>query len=621
MNSSKETSLNYSPNLCIYQLLEAQAEATPDAIAITAPARAPLTYSRLCQHINRTVETLNAMNLSRNERVAIVLPNGAEMASAFIALSAGATIAPLNPNYRREEFDFYLSDLRAKALVIERGCDSVARDAAQALGISIIELSAEAEAGIFTLTGDRLKSDTNHAPAALKGFAQTPDEALVLHTSGTTSKPKIVPLTHANLCASALNIRQVLELTPRDRCLNVMPLFHIHGLVGAVLASLTAGASIVCTPGFYAPKFYEWMDEFQPTWYTTVPTMHQAILARAQDNLDIIARRPLRFIRSSSSALPAQVMAELERVFNTAVIEAYGMTEAAHQMTSNPLPPRERKANSVGIAANLEVAIMDEAGDILSGGEVGEIVIRGSNVTSGYENNRAANESAFMNGWFRTGDQGWFDKDKYLFITGRIKELINRGGEKISPREVDDVLMNHPAVMQAVTFAVPHAELGETVAAAIVLRENFSATETELREFAAARLAFFKVPQQVVIVDEIPKGATGKLQRIGLAEKLNLVALDREDKEEAAFVSPRNELEEAIARIWSEVLDINQIGVHDDFMRLGGDSVSATRIVARIREATQIELPLIKFFASPTVAGISAALEELLIIDEDENAE
>jgi acyl-CoA synthetase (AMP-forming)/AMP-acid ligase II len=346
--------------------------------------------------------------------------------------------------------------------------------------------------------------------------------ALVLHTSGTTSRPKIVPLTQRNVCASAVHVAESLSLTASDRCLNVMPLFHIHGLIAAVLASLAAGGTVVCAPGFNALKFFSWMDDARPSWYTAVPTMHQAILARADRNRDAIVRNPLRFLRSSSASLPPQVMKSLEETFGAPVIEAYGMTEAAHQMAANPLPPRARKPGSVGVAAGPEVAIMDEAGRILPAGEIGEVVIRGPNVTPGYQNNPSANAAAFTSGWFRTGDQGAFDDEGYLRLTGRLKEIINRGGEKISPREVDEVLLDHPAVAQAVTFGMPHEKLGEEVGCALVLKEGSKASEGEIREYASRRLADFKVPRRVLFLEEIPKGPTGKLQRIGLAEKLGL---------------------------------------------------------------------------------------------------
>jgi acyl-CoA synthetase (AMP-forming)/AMP-acid ligase II len=311
-------------------------------------------------------------------------------------------------------------------------------------------------------------------------------------------------------------------LTAADRALNVMPLFHIHGLIAGVMAPLSVGGEVSCTPGFNALKFFGWMAETHPTWYTAVPTMHQAILMRARNASEIIAANPLRFIRSSSASLPPQVLHELEAVFGAPVIEAYGMTEAAHQMASNPLPPGIRKPGSVGLAAGPEVCILDEDGQPAASGVTGEIAIRGPNVTSGYEGNPKANAEAFTNGWFRTGDQGIIDEAGYIALTGRLKEIINRGGEKISPREVDDVLMDHPAVLQCVTFAVPHDKLGEEVAVVVVLRDGTEATAAELREFATKRLADFKVPKKVVFRSEIPKGATGKLQRIGLAEKLGL---------------------------------------------------------------------------------------------------
>ncbi len=490
-----------------------------DAIAVAAPGRAPLAYGPLRAQVSETVAALNARGIGRRDRVAIVLPNGPEMAVAFLAVAAGAATAPLNPAYRAAEFRFYLTDLRAKALIVEAGSDSPAVEAAGALGVPIIGLAPrrDSAAGLFDLEAG---SAADGGAAAAPGPAAPDDVALVLHTSGTTSRPKIVPLTQGNLCASARNIRATLALTEADRCLNVMPLFHIHGLVAAVLASLGAGAGVFCTPGFNGLRFFAWMEEADPTWYTAVPTMHQAILARAGRNREIVAKSRIRLVRSSSASLPPQVMADLEETFGAAVIESYGMTEAAHQMASNPLPPRPRKPGTVGPAAGPEVAVMGEGDRLLAAGEVGEVVIRGDNVTLGYENNQEANDEAFSDGWFRTGDQGVVDADGYLTITGRLKEIINRGGEKISPREVDEALLDHPSVAQAVTFAMPHPKLGEEVAAAVVLGEGAKATESELRDHVAQRLADFKVPRRVVFVAEIPKGPTGKLQRIGLHEKL-----------------------------------------------------------------------------------------------------
>jgi acyl-CoA synthetase (AMP-forming)/AMP-acid ligase II len=461
---------------------------------------------------------LRGFGIGAADRVAIVLPNGPEMAAAFVTIAQGAVTAPLNPAYQREEYSFYLDDLNAKALVVLEGYEGPALAAAEPLGLSILRLHpvAGGPAGQFRLTGTPAKQP---APAGLPGPDAT---ALILHTSGTTSRPKIVPLLQSNLVASAHNIGTSLALTSADRCLNVMPLFHIHGLIAAVTASLAAGASVWCAPGFDALKFFGWMGEAKPTWYTAVPTMHQAILSRAGRNADVIAAQPLRFLRSSSASLPAQVMLELQATFKAPVIEAYGMTEATHQMASNPLPPAVRKPGSVGVAAGPEIAIMSEDGTLLARGDTGEIVIRGPNVTAGYESNPKANAEAFTHGWFRTGDQGVMDPEGYLTITGRLKEIINRGGEKVSPREVDEILMDHAAVAQVVCFGMPHPKLGEEVAAAVVLREGQQVTERQLQDFVSTRAADFKVPKRILILEEIPKGATGKLQRIGLAQKLGL---------------------------------------------------------------------------------------------------
>src|SRR3984893_14557572 len=435
------------------------------AVALLAPHTKPLTYADLRGLVGQTIALLNKLGIGRNDRVAIVLPNGAEMAAAFISIASGATFAPLNPTYRTDEFEFYLSDLRAKALVVEEGTVSAAIEAAKKLGIAVLTLTPDPNrgAGGFTLSGG------TDGAAALPGPAIPGDIALILHTSGTTSRPKIVPLSQNNIATSADNIARTLEFVESDRGLNIMPLFHIHGLIAGVLAPLSRGGSVYCTLGFNALKFFTWMEDTQPTWYTAVPTMHQTILTRAGHNKDVIARHPLRFIRSSSSSLPPQVIAELEATFQAPVVEAYGMTEASHQMASNPLNG-VRKPGSVGLAAGPEVAIMDENGHLLEAGEVGEIVIRGENVTAGYENIPKANAEAFVNGWLRTGDQGFKDADGYVSLTGRLKEIINRGGEKVSPREVDEGLMDHPAVAVALTFAMSHPKLGAAVAGSIVLQ-------------------------------------------------------------------------------------------------------------------------------------------------------
>ncbi len=491
-----------------------------DAPALGAPGRKAMTHGELRALVARTTGELRAMGLGPDDPVAMLLPHGVENASAFVALGSAVTTAPLNPAYRAEEIDFYLGDLGARALVVAPGAEGPAREVATRRGLAVLELEPDLAGGAGAF---RLHASKIVGPPSSAGPAGADDVALVLHTSGTTARPKRVPLSQRNLAASARHIAGTLELVPGDVALNVMPLFHIHGLVAAVLASLSAGASVVCVPGFNALRFFGWLDEVKPSWYSAVPTMHQAILARAPRNPESVAGSRLRFVRSSSAALPPTVLADLEATFRCRVVEAYGMTEASHQMASNPLAPGARKPGSVGLPAGPEIAILDATGAELPRGETGEVSIRGPNVTSGYLGDPAANERAFSNGWLRTGDEGRFDEEGYLFLTGRLKELINRGGEKVSPLEVEAVLLEHPAVAEALSFGVPHDKLGEEVGAAVVLREGTTATERELRDHASARLADFKVPRSLLVLSEIPKGATGKPQRIGMAARLGLV--------------------------------------------------------------------------------------------------
>ncbi len=598
-------SIGNVPFLCLPHLLEYQSKHIPYAPAILAPGRAPLTYGRLYQHIDEMGRTLRSMGIGRHDRIAVVLPNGPEMAVAILAVAASAACAPMNQAYGAEELYRYFADLRPRALITQAGIDSPARRAALACGIRAIGLSTEydTEAGLFTLTGEH-ESASSEAPASAH------DVALLLLTSGTTSRPKIVPLTHASICTSAYNSVSALALRETDCGINMLPLFHGHGLNNNVLASLAAGASIVCTPGCEVNNFFAWLTEFQPTWYSAVPTMHQAILAEARRNHVRAAECRLRFIRSASAPLLPRIFAELEQIFKTPVIESYGMTETASSFIAcNPLPPRQRKPGSVGLPAGLDVALMDEGGALLPGGLIGQVVVRGPSVMAAYEGDQTATAAAFAGDWFKTGDLGFFDDDGYLFLAGRIREIINRGGEKIAPQEVDDVLLQHPAVAEAVTFAVPHATLGEDVASAVVLRSDGLATPKDIRRFAIGRIADFKVPRQVLIVAEIPKGPTGKKQRIGLAVKLGLAT---SAAALTTFVAPRTLLEKRLAEHWAQILQVEQIGIHDDFFASGGDSLLATDVLSHVYEVTQVELEISRFFEAPTVAEVADHLESLI---------
>ena len=590
-------------------LIEETAEREPSRPALLAPEHAPLSYAGLLDSVRAAGRALRERGVGRDDRVAIMLPNGPGMATTFLGVASNATAAPLNPTYREAELDFYLSDLDARALITSADLDTPARRVAEDKGIPVLDLISYGADDPFRLDGEGLAPSTDGLPEAA-------DTALVLHTSGTTSRPKQVPLTQRNVTASARHIRDWLRLGPEDRCLNVMPLFHIHGLMAALTASVAGGASVVCTPGFVAPRFFDWMGAFDPTWYTAVPTMHQAILERAPAHAEVIRETALRFVRSSSASLPPRVLGALEATFGAPVVEAYGMTEAAHQMTSNPLPPAVRKPGSVGPPAGPEVAVMDADGTLLPPGATGEVVIRGPNVTAGYVANPEANADAFANGWFRTGDEGHLDTDGYLVLSGRIKEIINRAGEKIAPREIDEVLLDHPAVAQAVAFAVPHDRLGEEVGAVVVRAAGADVTERQLQEFAGARLAPFKVPRVVVFADSIPKGPTGKLQRIGLADRLGVSFDDALAPEPAPFTPPRNAVEEVVAELWEGVLGTGAVGVHDRFIDAGGDSILAARLIARVRQALDIELSIVDFFEAATIAEQARLVEAVLLEDD-----
>ena len=590
------------PFSSLHDLLQGHAQRFADAPAILAPDCAPLSYRRLYRHIDDIGRTLRGKGIGRDDRIAVLMPNGPQLAAAIVAVATNAACASINPAYSAEELDRYFADLKPRALILPAGVDGPARSVAQARGVPVFDLTPTGEAaGLFTLAG-----------AAVSGPSSDPvgpgTTALFLFTSGTTSRPKIVPLTHVNICTSAFSAVAALKLSEADRCLNVLPLFHGHGLIATVMTSLAAGGGVVCTPGCDVSRFFGWLREFAPTWYSAVPTMHQAILAQARLDPDQVAGIRLRLVRSASAPLPPRVFAELERTFGTSVIEFYGMTETASApIACNPLPPRKSKPGSVGIPVGLEVAILNDRGDVLPTGQTGHVTVRGGSVMPGYDGDAAATAAAFTGAWFKTGDQGFFDDEGFLYLSGRTREMINRGGENIAPREVDETLLEHPAVAEAVTFAVPHASLGEDVAAAVVLRPNADATAKDIRQFAAGRLADFKVPRQVLIVAQLPKGSTGKVQRIGLAEKLGLGSAASR-----IFAAARTPLETILAGIWADVLRLEQVGIHDDFFALGGDSLLAAHVLTSIHDAVHLDVGVVSLFDAPTVAEMAEHLETLI---------
>ncbi|MGI9513720.1 MAG: amino acid adenylation domain-containing protein [Anderseniella sp.] len=586
-------------------LLARNAREHPAIAAILAPGREPLCYRELFEFATEVIDSLRRFGFARHHKVAVLATGGPEMATAVTAISAGCVCVPLNPAFTADEWQRYLVDLQVSVAVIQHDIETPCRDVARELDIPVIDLVPQTDkpAGMFVLqAGFELAPVTD-------GFGEPDDHAFVLPTSGTTSRPKTVPLTHANICYSGNSVVQSVALTRHDRLLNVLPFHHAHGLISGLFSVLVSTSGIICAPGFVAARFLGWLEDFKPTWITGVPTIHQAILKEAQSSDVDTANTSLRLIRSASSSLPGNIFEALEKQFGVPVIEGYGMTEAASQIASNPMPPLPRKIGSVGVAAGPELAIFDADGNALGAGQTGEIVMRGPNVTAGYLSDDAANAAGFYDSWMRTGDLGYLDSDGYLFIVGRIKEIINRGGQKIAPREVEEVLIEHPVIAEVAAFPTAHANLGEDVGVAIVLKPDAGMTNRELRRFAAQKLASHKIPRKIYVVPEIPRQATGKIQRALLEKHLSDADVSPLRDRRGSRREPRTDIERALVEIWAEVLDRPNIGVLDDFFLQGGDSLNATQAISRIKKRLAVDVPMSAFFDAATVEALAGYME------------
>ncbi|WP_027579814.1 non-ribosomal peptide synthetase [Bradyrhizobium sp. Ai1a-2] len=585
---------------CIGEILDFYSRDAPDRPAVLAPGRGAVTYAELATRTSDTVRQLRGFGIAQGDRVALVLPRGVDNALALIAVATAAVCIPVNPDLTGDELQRYFSELELAALVTSAETGPASRAAAHALGVAVIDLSPRAGQGLgaFELAGSSV------GPAIVGGAARGEDDAFILLTSGTASRPKMVPLTHASVCLSAYNAAVVFGLGPQDRLLNMLPLFHAHALISGLLTALAAGSSVICTAGFDPVSFFTCLKDLKPTWYTAVPTIHRALLSASEHDTEMTRGSSLRMIRSASASLPPAILQGLEARFGVPVIEIYGMTEGASQIAANPR--HRRKPGSVGLPAGPEIAIMDNEGRRLPAGERGEIVLRGPTICRGYYNDPEATRSAFRDGWFRTGDLGYLDADGYLFIVGRIKDVINRGGQKISPLEVEEALLSHPDVREAGVFGIPHQKLGETVGAAIVLRPRSGATAHQLRQFARQRLAAYKVPSLIRMVQALPKGASGKLQRSALVELVSAGPAS-EDSEHKRL--PRSELERQLAEIWARLLEVEQVGVDQDVFALGADSLAVTQMLSRLREQFGTDLSFKDIFDAPTVAELAGRLQ------------
>jgi len=557
--------------------LKSYAVATPDAAALIEPNGTRLTFAGLHTRIEAIGRAVTCSGIGRNDVAALVLPDGVDLIATFLGVASVAGCAVLNPALQPAEIESALADFEARAVIVEHKLSSPAGDVARRLGMSVLDVTSPTP---------------GTAPAAEP--ASGSQVALLLQTSATTGKARIVPLTHSNLRAQAASTRGILGLTPADRFLSMMPLFHLQGLLSSV-AQLSSGGSVICTAGFDANAFLTWLEEYRPTWYTAGPTLHHAILPLLDSHPEILERSPLRFVRSIGAPLAHALMEQLERTLHAPVLEGYGLTEAG-AITSNT--SNRRKAGSAGRSTGPEIGIMGATGEVLGPDCDGEIVVRGPAVIGSYRNNPEANRTAFHDGWLRTGDLGRLDADGFLFVTGRIKEIINRGGEKILPGEVEGALMAHPAVAEAVAFGVPHPTLGEDVMAAVVLRPDVPVSEGALRHFASERIAGFKLPRRIIFLTAIPKGATGKPARAALVQQLEAEDSVQETR------GPATEVEKSLATTWQRILKIESVDIRDDFFQLGGDSLALTLMMAEVEREFGSE-DRAEFLSSPTIETLA----------------
>lgn len=588
----------------VFQYISERASQAPDAVAILCRGRRPLSYAALRDHVSFVIAQLNQAGAGRGDRVALVLPKGSEAVTAFLGVSAGATAVPLNPECTIDEYKRLFSVINPKLVMVEEGSESVAIMTADSMQIPILKMVRNTcfDAGLFELCAD---FDLPAAPQP--GLATLDEDALLLQTSGTTSSSKLVPLTHKTLVASAHNIAKSLELNVKDCCLDIVPSFHIGGLVDVVAAPLASGGSVVCSSGFSVSEFFMCLDEFQPTWTQAAPAMLQEILNATETQQYSRERSSLRVVRSVSAPIGVELRDEFERLFRVPVLDIYGLSETSGLVACDSLRgPRKRGA--IGPSAGPELGIMDPGGRLLEAKRVGEIVVRGETVMTGYDGDSDFDAAHYFDTWFRTGDMGYLDEDGYLFLTGRLKETINKGGDKISPSEIDGVLLSHPGIDDCATFSLPHETLGEEPAAAVVTKTGVVMARTDVVKYLSERLAAFKVPRNITFVERIPKSATGKVERSRLAEALGLVCGGSRRTPRPKYVPPSTTLGETLARMWSGILKIDPIGIHDNFFDLGGDSLKAARLVNDMETKWDEIIYVSAIFDAPTIAELEVFL-------------
>ena len=584
----------------LHAILNAQARRDPRALAILAPGRPPLSFAELMDRLEDVRLALNERGIGRGDRVAVLAERGADVAVAELAVASCATCVPLGPA-PPAELQQSLEQTKAQVLLVAASAPDPVKDLARRAGLRLLQYSRESDGPI-----GKLRIDGNRALAAFRsGFASADELAFVLRSSGTTGRPKILPLRHRTVAARTRKQRRLYDLSPADCCLNAMPLGYNHAINAGLICPLAAGGAVILPPAFDAETFFSCVSEFSPTWYTAGFTHQTAILHWLQQQPNAAAGHRLRFLRSGAGALPTAVGIALEDMFGAPMLESYSTTETG-TITAIPLSG-PRKPGCVGLSPDDDVAIMDEDGNLLVAGNAGEVVVRGDTVFDGYDDDPEANRRAFRHGWFHTGDCGEIDADGYLKLLGRIDETINRGGEKISPAEIDATTSAHEAVAQAVSFPIPHPTLQQDLAIVVVPRHGAEIREEELRRFLAARLPPHKVPRVIVFAAELPTGPNGKLSRKNLAAHF---ARDIALAGAADGNEPPTKVQEMLLALWREALKRDDIGCDDDFFLAGGDSLSALDLLQRIEDELQYRLPLSILAEAPTVARLEERIEK-----------
>ena len=501
------------------QLLEQRAGAAPEKPFLISEADGRrFTFAEFDRAVNRAARLLKSHGIAKGDAVSLLMPNSAEYVIAYFACwKLGAIAGPINSLLKAHELEFVISDSEAKALLVHSDFLPNIENIRKGLPTlkAVIEFDDEATATKDFTDNLSTSSSTNLSVSEIN----LDSEAIIIYTSGTTGKPKGCLLTHGNLIANARQISQWLGFTEDDRLLSVMPLFHMNAVSVTTMAALYAGGSTVVSPKFSASRFWQTISDFQITSFGSVATMLSMLLSTYPEGVPKdLKTDQLRFAMCGSAPVPAEVLKRFEGTFNCLVIEGYGLSESTCRSTFNP-PDERRRAGSCGLAIGNEIKVVDEEDREVANGELGEIVLRGENILKGYYKNEEATASAFRSGWFHTGDIGYRDADGFFYIVDRKSDMIIRGGENIYPREIDEVLYQHPAIASAATIGVPDSLYGEEVAAFVVLKDGIGLSADEIISYCRERLADYKCPKTVRFVDEIPKGPTGKLLKRELAKQ------------------------------------------------------------------------------------------------------